>query len=41
MCIALAEYSCVVRDPVTSERRVETLTKACEVFMLRLPDDET
>lgn len=28
-----------IDDPVTSERRVEVLTKACEVFMLRLPED--
>jgi hypothetical protein len=30
-----------IDDPVTSERRVETLTKACEVFMLRLPENAT
>jgi hypothetical protein len=30
-----------IDDPVTSERRVETLTKACEVFMLRRSSERT
>jgi hypothetical protein len=29
-----------VDDPVTSERRVEILTRACDVFMMRPPENE-